>query len=173
MNAGTEWRSRAACLDVEPELFFPAAECGPVYDAQVAAAKAACARCPVTAECLAEALLRMPYGIAGGLTAEERRTRRRPQPARVRVTPAQGRASEHQPAGLVLLAAGRPVRDVARCLGVSERTAQRWAALVRATATDPPDHEAEESRGGNRAPLQTSPTPNPPAGTRTQEGPEV
>jgi len=32
---------------------------------------------------------------------------------------------------------------------------------------------AEESRGGNRAPLQTSPTPNPLAGTRTQEGPEV
>ena len=172
MSAGTEWRSRAACLDIDPELFFPAAENGPVYDAQVAAAKDVCARCPVTAECLAEALERMPYGIAGGLTAEERRTRRS-QPARVRVAPAQGRPSQHQPVGLVLLAAGRPVRDVARCLGVSERTAQRWAALVRATATGPPDHRAEGSRGGNRAPLQTSPTPNPLAGTRTQEGPEV
>jgi len=54
MSAGTEWRSRAACLGADPELFFPAAEGGPVYDAQVAAAKAMCARCPVTAECLAE-----------------------------------------------------------------------------------------------------------------------
>ena len=157
---------------VQKKLFFPAAESGPAYDAQVAAAKAVCVRCPVTTECLAEALEHMPYGIAGGLTDEERRARR-PQPARVRVAPVQGRPSQRQPAGLVLLAAGRPVRDVARCLGVSERTAQRWAALVRATATGPPNHRAEESRGGNRAPLQTSPTPNPLAGTRTQEGPEV
>lgn len=81
-RCGTErrdWRSRAACLDVDPELFFPAAEAGPVYDVQVAAAKAVCHRCPVRAECLAEALARIPYGIAGGLTEDERRAlRRRP-----------------------------------------------------------------------------------------------
>ena len=68
-----EWRSRAACLGVDPELFFPAAETGPVYDAQVSAAKAVCRPCPVRAECLAEALTRIPYGIAGGLTEDERR----------------------------------------------------------------------------------------------------
>ena len=76
------WRERAACRDVDdPELFFPAAESGPARDAQVAAAKAVCARCPVRAECLTEALARIPYGIAGGLTEHERR-RLRTRPRR-------------------------------------------------------------------------------------------
>ena len=70
---GRDWRSRAACLDVDPETFFPVAESGPVHDAQVAAAKQVCARCPVVAECLAEAMVRIPDGIAGGLTEVERR----------------------------------------------------------------------------------------------------
>lgn len=69
-----DWRSAAACRGVDPELFFPVAETGPAYDAQVGAAKAVCARCPVVAECLAEALARIPDGICGGLTADERHT---------------------------------------------------------------------------------------------------
>lgn len=72
-----EWRSRAACLGTDPELFFPVAETGPVHDVQVAEAKAVCAGCPVATECLAEALERIPDGIAGGLTADERRALRR------------------------------------------------------------------------------------------------
>lgn len=68
-----DWRTRAACLGVDPELFFPVAETGPVLDAQVATAKAVCAHCPVRAQCLTEALTRIPYGIAGGLTEDERR----------------------------------------------------------------------------------------------------
>ena len=74
---GREWRSRAACLGTDPELFFPVAETGPVHDVQVTAAKAVCAGCPVVADCLAEALERIPDGIAGGLTANERRAMRR------------------------------------------------------------------------------------------------
>ena len=74
---GQDWRSVAGCLGVDPELFFPVAETGPAHDAQVAAAKAVCARCPVVAECLAEALARIPYGVAGGLTEDERRALRR------------------------------------------------------------------------------------------------
>ena len=72
-----DWRSQAACLGVDPELFFPVAEAGPVHDTQVAAAKAVCAGCPVVAACLAEALARIPDGIAGGLTESERRALRR------------------------------------------------------------------------------------------------
>ncbi len=73
-----DWRAAAACAGTtDPELFFPVAETGPAYDAQVAAAKAVCAGCPVVAECLAEALARIPYGIAGGLTESERRALRR------------------------------------------------------------------------------------------------
>ena len=74
ITSGRDWRSRAACLGTDPELFFPVAETGPLYDAQVAAAKHVCARCPVATECLAEAMARIPYGIAGGLTEDERRT---------------------------------------------------------------------------------------------------
>jgi hypothetical protein len=68
------WRERAACRDVEdPDAFFPTAEAGPERNAQVTTAKAVCARCEVRAECLVEALARIPYGIAGGLTEHERR----------------------------------------------------------------------------------------------------
>src|SRR5690349_20507897 len=70
---GRDWRAHAACRGTEPELFFPATESGPARAAQVAAAKAVCARCPVREQCLAEALARIPYGIAGGLTEYERR----------------------------------------------------------------------------------------------------
>jgi hypothetical protein len=66
-----------ACRDVDPELFFPVAESGPLYEAQVAQAKAVCAGCPIRAQCLAFALERLPYGIAGGMTAGERAAVRR------------------------------------------------------------------------------------------------
>src|SRR4051794_14169037 len=52
---------------------LPPAESGPARIMQVAAAKAVCARCPVREQCLTEALARIPYGIAGGLTEHERR----------------------------------------------------------------------------------------------------
>jgi hypothetical protein len=75
-RAGRDWRAQAVCVGTNPELFFPVAEAGPVLDAQNAAAKAVCARCPVRTECLTEALARIPYGIAGGMTEDERRTLR-------------------------------------------------------------------------------------------------
>lgn len=68
------WVHRAACAssEIDPELFWPVAEDGNVHRAQVHAAKAVCAKCPVRAECLAWALVVLPYGIAGGHTANER-----------------------------------------------------------------------------------------------------
>lgn len=71
---GSRWREHAACRDHDPELFFPIATHGPTNVAQVAAAKAVCHSCPVTLDCLTEALTRIPDGIAGGLTADERRS---------------------------------------------------------------------------------------------------
>jgi hypothetical protein len=68
------WRNRAACRGTDPELWFPASSSGAVYDRQVTAAKAICSNCPVRAECLSEALVRIPVGIAGGLTEDERRS---------------------------------------------------------------------------------------------------
>jgi hypothetical protein len=58
---------------VQKNIFFPTAEHGRMRAREVTAAKAVCARCAVRSECLAVALLRIPDGIAGGLTAEERR----------------------------------------------------------------------------------------------------
>lgn len=168
----SNWRNRAACRGgVDPELFFPAGEDGPVYDAQVAAAKAVCARCPVRAACLDEALARIPFGIAGGLTPEERRGYRSSGSGldtcagsdHELLTEA-GRA-EREAAGRALIVAGRPIAEVARRCGVGERTAARWAARVRAAS-----RTGEGSAGGNRAPLQISHTTDTQPGTRTQEG---
>lgn len=76
--AGMEWVRRAVCRSVDPELFFPAAEPGtPAYAEQVDRAKAVCAGCPVRAECLAFAMAHLPYGVAGGMSAEERAAVRR------------------------------------------------------------------------------------------------
>lgn len=67
-----DWRDRAACRDVDPELFFPATDIGPLCRQQINRAKAVCARCPVQAECLSFALRNLSDGVAGGLTASER-----------------------------------------------------------------------------------------------------
>lgn len=75
--ADTRWRERAACRTADPELFFPAAEAGPALARQVADAKRVCGVCSVRAECLTWALDALPYGIAGGLTEDERRGLRR------------------------------------------------------------------------------------------------
>jgi hypothetical protein len=121
---------------------------------QVAAAKAVCAGCPVRAECLAEALARIPYGIAGGLTESERRRLRihntslRPTaerdglPAEAAEALADGpgrgwTGRQRSAVGRVLLAAGCPTPQVARACGVSERTVERWAATTRTDPQDP------------------------------------
>jgi len=75
---GSNWRLLAECRYMDPELFFPASPPSrsrqrvAATQAQVKA-KAICARCPVSAECLAFAVrTRQAYGIWGGLTQEER-----------------------------------------------------------------------------------------------------
>lgn len=153
--AGRGWRDRAACRDTDPELFFPTAESGPAHDAQVAEAKAVCAGCSVHAECLVEALARIPYGIAGGLTEHERRRLRQTDHAPTAQastgsdTVAAGEAGEvwvdgprqgwttaqRAGTGRALLAVGRPAGQVARACGVSTRTAERWAATPTSSTT--------------------------------------
>lgn len=67
------WEELAACREVGPETFFPVAEDGPMLEAEVQAAKSVCAGCPVRTQCLEYALGALAYGIAGGMTPEERR----------------------------------------------------------------------------------------------------
>ncbi len=66
------WVEQAACAEVGGDLFFP--ENGGSSRGQVRAAKAVCHECPVTAECLADALAtdELDWGIWGGLTVRER-----------------------------------------------------------------------------------------------------
>jgi hypothetical protein len=151
---GLDWRSQAACLDTDPELFFPVATSGPMFEAQVIEAKAVCAGCPVRPACLEFALTALGEGVAGGLTADERSVLRSGRTHRasrdearlergLRPAASQREVAE---AGRVLLAAGWPRNEVASRCAVSRRTVDRWAV----SASDA--GMAVGSRGGNRAP---------------------
>jgi WhiB family redox-sensing transcriptional regulator len=74
----TDWRTHGACISADPELFFPISSSG-ASRRQEKRAKAICAVCRVSAECLAFALeTRQVHGVWGGLGEEElRRLRRR------------------------------------------------------------------------------------------------
>ena len=64
--------TEAACADVGPDLFFG----GRPW--HIKAAKAICAVCPVTAECLEYALANNEHsGIWGGTSGKERRAMKR------------------------------------------------------------------------------------------------
>jgi WhiB family transcriptional regulator, redox-sensing transcriptional regulator len=88
--AERNWRQRAACRFIDPELFFPISDSGPSLN-QVTRAKAVCAACAVKSECLAFAVrTRQNHGIWGGMTKDERdatvkRAGLRPRPAQTDV----------------------------------------------------------------------------------------
>jgi len=78
-----QWQEFGACRAQPTTVFFhPEAERGPRRSRRDAVAKAVCHQCPVIAECRRYALhAQEPYGVWGGLSAEERqdllRARRR------------------------------------------------------------------------------------------------
>lgn len=66
------WMQNAACLDVDPELFYPA----PGDKAAGGAAKRICGRCSVKDDCLAYARKQHDHwGIWGGLSGKQRSRR--------------------------------------------------------------------------------------------------
>lgn len=72
-----DWRSKAACLTVDPELFFPIGNTAPAL-AQAERAKAVCATCEVADMCLKWALdNNQDCGVWGGFSEDERRQMRR------------------------------------------------------------------------------------------------
>ena len=72
-----DWRHEAACLDSDPELFFPIGNTGPAL-LQIEEAKAVCRRCPVTEQCLNWAVeTGQDAGVWGGLSEDERRALKR------------------------------------------------------------------------------------------------
>jgi len=67
------WLNRAACVDEDPELFFPDGNTGLAL-VQTEQAKAVCHRCEVSAACLKWALdSGQDYGVWGGTSEDERR----------------------------------------------------------------------------------------------------
>lgn len=78
------WRRHAACLDTDPELFFPVGSTGRALD-QIEQAKAVCRGCPVLSECLEWALeTNEDAGVWGGMSEDERRALRRSRQRRRR-----------------------------------------------------------------------------------------
>jgi WhiB family transcriptional regulator, redox-sensing transcriptional regulator len=80
------WMSEGACLNEDPELFFPLGEGGANLE-QTEEAISICHQCQVQSECLRFALVNcVKHGILGGRTEQERmamiRSRRRGGPRR-------------------------------------------------------------------------------------------
>jgi WhiB family redox-sensing transcriptional regulator len=113
-----DWRDKALCREVDPDLFFPLGD-GPLTRRQIAEAKAVCAGCPVIAECLAFALTQLPEGIAGGTTPVERVALRRGQ------TVERSAAAARQETAVRLRARGVPASVIGRQIGVGERSVYR------------------------------------------------
>ena len=69
------WMRQAACLDHEPELFFPP---GPSAIDHIAQAQAICRTCPVVSDCLAVAVADPTLvGVWGGTSDSQRAALRR------------------------------------------------------------------------------------------------
>jgi WhiB family transcriptional regulator, redox-sensing transcriptional regulator len=64
------WRTRARCLDADPDIFYPR------FDENGATAKRICRRCPVCKPCLEYALSvpsLLDFGVWGGTSPNERK----------------------------------------------------------------------------------------------------
>ncbi|PRY02055.1 WhiB family transcriptional regulator [Allonocardiopsis opalescens] len=72
-----DWRHRAACRDVDPEIFFPIGNSGPAL-LQIEEAKQVCRSCSVMSSCLKWALeAGQDAGVWGGMSEDERRLLKR------------------------------------------------------------------------------------------------
>ena len=69
-----DWRHRAACRDVDPELFFPTGSTGPIWR-ELDRALAVCGGCSVRDSCLQWALeTGQDAGVWGGMSEFDRRS---------------------------------------------------------------------------------------------------
>lgn len=85
------WREQAACLSVNPELFFPdfshEVQTPAEVEAQVFDAQVICAGCPVRGVCLSDAIASNDeFAIRGGLTPVTRTQRHEPSPKPPKLT---------------------------------------------------------------------------------------
>jgi WhiB family redox-sensing transcriptional regulator len=79
-----DWREKASCRSVDPDLFFPVGTTGLALD-QIEQAKAVCRACPAQEPCLEFALsTNQESGVWGATSEEERRKLRKQWVARQR-----------------------------------------------------------------------------------------
>ena len=79
-----DWREKASCRSVDPDLFFPVGTTGVALD-QIEQAKAVCRSCDAQAPCLEFALsTNQESGVWGATSEEERRKLRKQWVARNR-----------------------------------------------------------------------------------------
>jgi len=87
------WRHSAACLDQDPDLFFPVGNTGSALH-RTDDAKAICGQCQVVETCREWAVgSGQKAGVFGGLSEDERRTPKRPNTH----TPKRPRSSRRVP----------------------------------------------------------------------------
>lgn len=77
-DVADDWRTRAKCRDVDPELFFPVGKKSPAV-AQAEQARQVCRRCPVLADC-EKWVTEYPqeFGVFAAMSPFERRRLVRP-----------------------------------------------------------------------------------------------
>lgn len=79
-----DWRLKASCRSVDPDLFFPVGTTGLALE-QIEQAKAVCRSCPAQEPCLEFALsTNQESGVWGATSEEERRKLRKQWVARQR-----------------------------------------------------------------------------------------
>jgi len=111
-----DWKLDGLCNEIGVEWFYP--ETGE----NATVAKKICEKCPVIAECLAYALKHdEQYGVWGGKSPTQR--------DRLRSTRRNGRSDgvkERQLEAYRMLDSGVSAVEVAKRMGVSARTVERW-----------------------------------------------
>lgn len=69
-----DWRTQGNCAGRDPETMYPEELRGEARRRATRAAERLCASCPVTTECLGDALdMQDWHGVRAGLTGEKRR----------------------------------------------------------------------------------------------------
>src|SRR6478736_3887197 len=122
-----DWRDRAACLDADPELFFPIGNTGPAI-LQIEEAKAVCRTCPVIDTCLKWALeTGQDAGVWGGLSEDERRAlkRRNARAGRARLDPSSASPVTVTVAGLLASRGPARAQVIGRRLAVNRARVPR------------------------------------------------
>jgi WhiB family redox-sensing transcriptional regulator len=122
------WDKTARCRYEDPELFFPIG-ISPTALQQAEEARAVCQSCPLVEACLEWALeTREPFGVFGGMTADERRDLR-PSPASAvpgQGSPSAARCWDAEDDIRLWRSQGVSQREMADRLGIGKSVLSRW-----------------------------------------------